>query len=424
MNDILAFIWRNNLLKRDTLRLCNGRGLRILSPGREKKCGSGVFLNAAVEIDGVRHSGCVVVLPTSEEEVENIVLRVAEADGDFRKLNSPTPTLLLEVGREIPERVRDLRSRTEIPPCAETMSEITPLLAADLYTSLAMERLQNKSLRVLKWLELYKGDWEEVCYVSIARSLGFGINSDPFEETARKLPLCFLRKHADSLFQTEAMLFGCAGLLGKPDESYDEYTRRLCNEFDFFSRKFSLSPIEGKDNWRFSGIRPSNFPHQRIAFLAKLITHFDGIFAKITDAEDASEIRRIFDLYLDDYWDTHYTFGRETPPVKKSLGRGGNDIILINGIAPLLYAYSCHRGTDLYADRAISLVEKCRPERNHITKRFVSYGMPCDNALASQAMIELYNGYCARRRCLECRIGVSMIKGIIRDNIRTISTTG
>lgn len=424
MKEIIAFIWRNNLLKRDALRLCNGKGLRVLSPGREKQYGSGIFANAVVTIDGERLAGSVVILPNAKDNPEDVVLRVAEADGDFRKLNSPVPTLLLETGREIMETARALRSKTEETPCMGFMGGMSPLFVADLYASLALERLQNKSLRILKWLELYKGDWEEVCYVSIARSLGFGINGDPFEETARRLPLCFLRKHADSLFQTEAMLFGCAGLLGNPDEGNDEYTNRLCNEFGFLSKKFSLSPIEGRDKWRFSGVRPSNFPHQRIAFLAKLITRFDGIFAKITDARDASEIRDIFDFYLDEYWDTHYTFGRETPPVKKSLGRGGNDIVLINGIAPLLYAYSCRRKSDVYADRAVSLMEKCRPERNHITKKFVSCGMPCDNALASQAMVELHNEYCAARKCLECRIGVRCMKEVIGDNIRTICLNG
>lgn len=425
MDDILAFIWRNNLLKRESLRCCDGRGLRVVSPGRETSCGSGVFAGAVIETDGKRTSGNVAVSPSPKGgKTGNVILTVSEADGDLRKWNSSSPTLLVEIGREIKEAARNLRSKTEEAPCGGTMTQLPPLFAADLFTSLALERLQNKSTRILKWLELYNGDWEEVCYVSIARSLGFGINGDPFEETARRLPLGFLRKHADSLFQTEAMLFGCAGLLGKPDEGNDGYTNRLCNEFGFLSRKFSLSPIEGKEKWRFSGVRPSNFPHQRIAFLAKLITRFDGIFARITDARDASEIRDIFDFYLDDYWDTHYTFGRETPPVKKSLGRGGNDIVLINGIAPLLYAYSCRQGNDVYADRAVSLIENCRPERNHITKRFAAYGMPCDNALASQAMVELYNGYCSKRRCLECRIGMLYMKGIICDNIRIICFNG
>lgn len=424
MSDILSFIWKNGLLKRDRMRTCKGMPVKVVSPGRETSPGSGIFAGAAVEIDGIPHRGYVTVNTAREVKEGEVILRVAEADGDLRKWNSPVPVLLVEIGREIRETERGLRSRTEEPPCREEMARLSPLSAADLFSSLALERLQNKSLRVLEWLDAYHGDWEEVCYVSIARSLGFGINGDPFEETARSLPLAFLRKHADSLFQTEAMLFGCAGLLGRPDENCDEYTVRLCNEFDFLGRKFTLSPIGGKDKWRFNGVRPSNFPHQRIALLAKLVTQTDGIFAQITDARTAEEIRNIFNLYLDDYWDTHYTFGKETPPVKKSLGRGGNDIILINGIAPLLYACSCRTGQNAFADRAIELIENCRPERNHITKRFVSYGLPCENALASQAMIELNNCYCAGRRCTECRIGVRILKEAVRDGIRIICLNG
>lgn len=425
MEDILAFIWKNGLLKRDRLQCCDGRAVRVISPGTETPCGSGLFADAAIELDGVAVKGCVEVMPSCRNGGGNdFILRVAEAGGDMRKWSSPVPTLLLDLGQETREVARGLRSRTEEPPCVEAMPGLSPLFTADLFTSLALERLQNKSLRVLKWLDAYNGDWEETCYVSVARSLGFGINGDPFEETARSLPLAFLRKHADSPFQTEAMLFGCAGLLGRADGACDGYTARLCNEFDFLSRKFTLAPIGGKDKWRFGGMRPSNFPHQRIAFLAKLITSYNGIFARITDARNAEEIRKIFTLYLDDYWDTHYTFGHETPPVKKSLGRGGCDIILINSVAPLLYAYSCRSGRDTFAERAISLVEGCRPEKNHITRRFSACGLPCDNALASQAMIELQNSYCARRRCLECRIGAHIVRRVAGENIRTVCFNG
>ena len=96
MDDILAFIWRNNLLKRESLRCCDGRGLRVVSPGRETSCGSGVFAGAVIETDGKRTSGNVAVSPSPKGgKTGNVILTVVEADGDLRKWNSSSPTLLV-----------------------------------------------------------------------------------------------------------------------------------------------------------------------------------------------------------------------------------------------------------------------------------------------------------------------------------------
>lgn len=55
--------------------------------------------------------------------------------------------------------------------------------------------------------------------------MGFGINSDAFERLARSLPLSFLQKHADSLFQLESFLLGQAGLLTEKRNDDNYYTR-------------------------------------------------------------------------------------------------------------------------------------------------------------------------------------------------------
>ena len=98
-----------------------------------------------------------------------------------------------------------------------------PIVLSDWISSLAIERLQSKSQRLHDWLELYKGNWEEVCYIVVSRSMGFGINSDAFERLARSLPLRFMQKHADSLSQVEAFLFGQAGLLAEGECPGDDY---------------------------------------------------------------------------------------------------------------------------------------------------------------------------------------------------------
>ena len=100
--------------------------------------------------------------------------------------------------------------------------------------------------------------------------MGFGINSDAFERLARSLPLRFMQKHADSLSQVEAFLFGQAGLLAEGECLGDDYYARLVNEYAFLKNKFGLTPIN-RDSWKFFRLRPANFPHRRLAMLAQYI---------------------------------------------------------------------------------------------------------------------------------------------------------
>lgn len=262
----------------------------------------------------------------------------------------------------------------------------------------------NAKISIDGWLERYTGDWEEVCFVSLARTLGFGVNGDAFERTARSLPLLFLRKHADSLFQIEAFIFGQAGLLRHGDYPDDDYYTRLTREYAFLQNKFGLKPVEA-GVWRFARMRPANFPHRRLALLAQFVYEGFNLFSKIVESGDDEAIRALFSVELSGYWQTHYTFGNSVPSAPTVLGEGAIDGIMINTVAPLFYAYGMRKGGEPYIDRALSLLENLKPERNSIVRQFVDARIAVKNALDSQAVIQLHNEYCLNKKCLYCRIG-------------------
>jgi hypothetical protein len=60
-------------------------------------------------------------------------------------------------------------------------------------------------------------------------------------------------------------------------------------------------------------------------------------------------------------------------------------------------------------NRCLSFYEQINPEVNNITKKWTEIGLKPKNAYESQALIELYNSYCIKRNCLECRIGGKLI---------------
>ena len=252
-----------------------------------------------------------------------------------------------------------------------------------------------------------------MCYVTLARNFGFGINNDAFERLARRTPLRLLGKHSDSVLQIEALLFGQAGMLDAQKPGMDSYYNQLCTEYAFLSNKFQLTPME-KESWKLFRIRPQNFPYRRIAMLAQFIEGGFRMMNRILEAEGEKEMRALFEMELSGYWTKHYTFGKPNERATATLSRSSIDIILINTVAPLLYAYGELTGNYEMTDKAIKLLEDLRAESNSIVSHFVAYGIDCPDALTSQALVQLKREYCDARKCIYCKIGHHLLSKAAR----------
>ena len=139
--------------------------------------------------------------------------------------------------------------------------------------------------------------------------------------------------------------------------------------------------------------------------LAHYIEGGFNLFADIMAAKTEKEMRQLFSVELNGYWATHYTFSGASETPTRALGDRSIDIILINTVAPLLYARAELLDDNSFADRAIALLESLRPENNSIVQQFTFAGIDCRDALTSQALIELRRQYCEARKCLYCKIG-------------------
>jgi hypothetical protein len=54
-------------------------------------------------------------------------------------------------------------------------------------------------------------------------------------------------------------------------------------------------------------------------------------------------------------------------------------------------------------------MEEIGPEENYITRDWKSAGVEAESAFYTQALLQLTDEYCKKRRCLECRIGCKLI---------------
>jgi len=415
MEGLLQYIWQHRLWLSEDMATNDGRRVRVIDPGLLNTDSGPDFFNAKVEIDGHLWVGNVEIHVRASDwkrhhhdedrAYDNVILHVVEKDDApvYRTSGELIPQVELKVSPRFNECYdRLVNAKVELP-CAARIKEVPQLTITEWIEALAFERLHGKVDRVQELYDRYHGSWEDICYVMLARTLGFGINNDAFERLARVTPIRLLHKHSDSILQVEALLFGQAGLLNGAHAD-DAYYQQLMREYAFLRDKFSLRPIEGTA-WKLFRSRPQNFPYRRIALLAQFVLGGFNLMNDILNAPDTQALRQLFDIELSGYWTTHYSFGKPSPGAGRALSNSSIDIVLINTVAPLYYA----RGeiTDDYAmtDRAIALLEDIRPERNSIVTLFTSAGIKCDDALTSQALIQLRRNYCEARKCIYCRLG-------------------
>lgn len=425
MEKLMQYVWKHRLWRSEDMVTNTGKKVRVVDPGLLNTDAGPDFFNAKIEIDGHMWVGNVEMHyratdwkrhhHDSDKAYDSVILHVvAKDDAPVRRTNGELiPQLVLEVSPQFNADYASLVGATIEVPCATKIKQVPHLTIVEWVEGLAFERLHGKVERIHQLLDSFNGSWEDVCYVTLARNFGFGINNDAFERLARRTPLRLLGKHSDSVLQIEALLFGQAGMLDAQKPGMDSYYNQLCTEYAFLSNKFQLTPME-KESWKLFRIRPQNFPYRRIAMLAQFIEGGFRMMNRILETEGEKEMRALFEVELSGYWTKHYTFGKPNERATATLSRSSIDIILINTVAPLLYAYGELTGSYEMTDKAIKLLEDLRAENNSIVSHFVSYGIDCPDALTSQALVQLKREYCDARKCIYCKIGHHLLSKAAR----------
>ena len=421
----MQYVWKHRLWRSEDMVTNTGKKVRVVDPGLLNTDAGPDFFNAKIEIDGHMWVGNVEMhyratdwkrhRHDSDKAYDSVILHVvAKDDAPVRRTNGELiPQLVLEVSPQFNADYASLVGATIEVPCATKIKQVPHLTIVEWVEGLAFERLHGKVERIHQLLDSFNGSWEDVCYVTLARNFGFGINNDAFERLARRTPLRLLGKHSDSVLQIEALLFGQAGMLDAQKPGMDSYYNQLCTEYAFLSNKFQLTPME-KESWKLFRIRPQNFPYRRIAMLAQFIEGGFRMMNRILEAEGEKEMRALFEVELSGYWTKHYTFGKPNERATATLSRSSIDISLINTVAPLLYAYGELTGNYEMTDKAIKLLEDLRAESNSIVSHFVAYGIDCPDALTSQALVQLKREYCDARKCIYCKIGHHLLSKAAR----------
>jgi len=419
--ELLQFIWEQGLYESLALRTTDGREVQVVKPGRIQHDSGPDLTDAQVRIDGQLWAGTIEVHARSSEwnahghqfdpAYENVVLHVVyEHDAEVRTRSGvelPTVELLPRLSTERIAMHHKLMRGKGFVPC-ESLIARTDLTRTGIWLDrLLIERLERKTADVEALFKRLNSDPAETIYHLLARAFGLKVNAEPFGMLANALPLKVLLKHRDDDMRMEALLFGQAGLLQV--DFVDEHPRALQAEHAHLSRLHALRPAP-MAAWKFARMRPINLPTVRIAQLARLIKHCDGGFDQLLQTDDPMALRALLDVEADGYWRDHYVFDKASDAKPKRLGTAGADHIIINAVVPALFALGRLIGRPDYTDRALRLLERLPAERNALLDGWAALGLTADTAARGQSLIELKNGYCAKRRCLNCGIGQQLMR--------------
>jgi len=418
--DFLHYLWKFKKFDTLNLKTFNGEEITIINVGQYLELAGPDFFNAQITIGNQKWAGNVEIhLKSSDwyvhhherdEAYENVILHVVwEHDTEiFRKNNSEIPVLELKkyVDLATIANYQSLISPKSWIFCEKQLKEIDGFAINNWLERLFFERLERKSKPIFELLEQTNQDWEAVLFCLLAKNFGLNTNGEIFSKIAQSIPFSIIRKESFEVENLEAMLLGSAGLLDPEKE--DTYFKDLKFRYFYLLHKYQLEkkilePVQ------FFKHRPDNFPTIRLSQLANLYHSQQNLFSKISTSNSVTTIYETFDISASDYWQNHYQFDKESPKKKKKLSQSFIDLIIINTIIPLQFAYAKSQGKEISED-LIQLLNEVASEKNAIMDKFSSFGIKSKNAFESQSLLQLKNEYCNKSRCLECAIGMELLK--------------
>ncbi len=411
--EFLYYIWQNHLFDKMTYELPSGEKVEIISPGQRNFDAGPDFINTQIKIENTLWAGnCEIHIFSSDWYkhmhhtnflYDNVIIHVVYKK-DIEVTNSKgnlIPTIEISFNYDLFNNYQKYINTLSDIPCHNYLKKIDRIHITSVLEKCMVERLHARTMYIHQILQQHYNDWETCAFILLGKAFGFKTNELPFELLMRSIPINVLQKYAHRLFSLEALLMGQAGLLTQKYK--DEYPVNLLKEYEYLKKKHSLQSIDN-NLWKKMRIRPANFPTIRIAELAAFIHKHPTFFQKLLEVKSLENLYQLFEVSVSKYWNNHYQFDSESKSSNKKLSHAAIQLIAINTLVPLLFAYGKEKNNELFKKKALQILEEIKAEENTIIKKWKTYGVIAHNAMESQALLQLYNQHCLYRKCLQCNI--------------------
>ncbi len=392
----------------------DNRSLTIIDFGIHNHNSGPDFLEARIKLDDVIWAGNIEFHVKAsdwflhkhqfDDNYKNVIAHfVYEADAPVQSGSFDLPTIELKsiISKEEFERYSQFTRRKSWTACDQQIAHVPQELINETLKSALENRLKRKSSLILSQLHTFNGDKRRLFYHTLAVYFGGKVNQAAFVRLFSKMTLAQLARLNGRPLQMEALFLGLSGLI--PKQSQDPYVLDLQKEFKHLQQLFSLNKMESVE-WRYSRMRPPSFPPIRIAQFASVLSQeldLDQLF----NCDDPATLRKFFNTAPSRFWDTHYRFEASCRTKSSKISTSLADRLLINAVIPFVYAIGLTENNNSTKRRALTLLDRLESEKNSIISNWVGYGLAVKTAADSQALIELKNERCDKKKCLSCPIG-------------------
>jgi hypothetical protein len=418
--DFLHYVWQYKKFDFSNLTTVSGEVLTISNCGNYLQQTGPDFFNAQVSIGNQKWAGNIEIHIKSSDwylhhhekdaNYDNVILHVVwEHDTPvFRKDNTEIPVLELNkyISNKELENYQSLISKKSWIYCERQINTIDYFVFQNWQERLFVERLERKYRPIEQLLKETENNWEAVLFCMLAKNFGLNTNGETFLKIAKSIPFTIIRKESVEVENIESLLFGLADMF--PVDAEDNYTKELKKRFYYNTQKYSLIEII-TESVQFFKHRPDNFPTIRLAQLAMLYHKQQNLFSKVIVAKTVKELSQLFDITISDYWQTHYQFDKASPKKKKQFSKSFIDLLVINTIVPIQFAYAKSQGKET-SESFIDLLREVPAEKNIIIEKFSNFGIKAKNAFETQSLLQLKNEYCNHGKCLQCAVGIQLLK--------------
>ena len=153
----------------------------------------------------------------------------------------------------------------------------------------------------------------------------------------------------------------------------------------------------------FFRLRPANFPTIRLSQLAWLTSKQPRLLSHVQAAKSLDALYALLQAKTT-FFGNHIINFTRLPSNSSALTKSFIQLLLLNTVFPFLFHYYKYTG-DGRVDQILDWVRQLPPEKNNYSLKFKELGCTIEDALESQACIQLKTNYCNQRRCLSCIFG-------------------
>ena len=305
------------------------------------------------------------------------------------------------------EIINKLKAGASYYSCGGYIAKWSELHRLELYNRLGFERLERKNNDIKEFYEQSNCNWPQTFYLMLMRTMGGMDNKEGFTTLAQRVPYAVILRERLSPHNVEALLVGTSGLLDL--YPHDEYILNLKRDYVYLSKKYNIEAMD-PSYWKLARIYPNNHPILRLSQITTLLVSTPHIMDRILECRSSDDANSLFGTSTQPYWLTHFTPAKPTQAVSKRMGRTKTDLLAINLVAQMQFAYSAYTNSEVLRSRALSLLENIPAEKNAIISQWNSFGKLARTAYDSQALLQLSFEYCRHHRCEECVVARRIIK--------------